>query len=272
MRHGLARVVGALLARPRAFKAALRGLPSMLKAIEFSSKWRGVARADAPNDSEDAEDNPLLAAFRAHKEGRGIWKWDHYFDIYHRHLRTHIGRRPSILEIGVFSGGSLDLWKQYFGPGSAVYGVDIQESCRAYEEPGIRIFIGDQGDRAFWQRFKGEVPYLDVVIDDGSHRPDDQVATLEELLPHLRPGGVYICEDIHGPHNEFAAYVHGLAHRLNETRELPGPSLAAEPSEFQKDIHAIHSYPFAIVIERSRIPRGRLHAPRHGTKWQPFVP
>ena len=60
----------------------------------------------------------------------------------------------------------------------------------------MEVFIGDQADRAFWKQFKEKVPAIDIIVDDGGHQVDQQVATLEELLPHLRPGGVYLCEDI----------------------------------------------------------------------------
>src|SRR5947207_11688241 len=36
--------------------------------------------------------NPLLAYFEAHRQGRGIWKWRHYFDVYHRHLAKFVGK------------------------------------------------------------------------------------------------------------------------------------------------------------------------------------
>ena len=36
------------------------------------------------------------------------------------------------------------------------------------------------------------------------HTPEQQIVTLEEMLPHLRPGGVYLCEDVHGIHHDFA--------------------------------------------------------------------
>ena len=54
----------------------------------------------------------------------------------------------------------------------------------------IKVFIGDQADRKFWSQFRREVPILDLVIDDGGHEPEQQIVSLEELLPHLRPGGV----------------------------------------------------------------------------------
>jgi hypothetical protein len=59
-----------------------------------------------------------------------------------------------------------------------------------------------------------------MVVDDGGHQPEQQTVSLNELLPHLRPGGVYFCEDIHGsPDNPFASYVYNLAHGLNDCRE-----------------------------------------------------
>jgi hypothetical protein len=52
---------------------------------------------------------------------------------------------------------------------------------------------------------------LDIVIDDGGHKYEQQVVNLEELLPHLRPNGVYLCEDVFSAFNLFASYVGGLA-------------------------------------------------------------
>lgn len=92
----------------------------------------------------------------------------------------------------------------YFGDGCRVHGVDIQQACKAYEDSHTSIHIGDQADRGFWKRFRGAVPTVDVLIDDGGHHPEQQKVTLEEMLQHLRPGGVYICEDVHGICHPFA--------------------------------------------------------------------
>src|SRR5581483_1696341 len=115
-------------------------------------------------------------------------------------------------------GGSLDMWRSYFGPSCHIYGVDIEPACRAYADERTTIFIGDQADRGLWREIRAAVPELDVLIDDGGHMPDQMLVTLEEMLPHLRRGGVYICEDIHNTFHRFAAYVQGLALALNETR------------------------------------------------------
>src|SRR5262245_16986865 len=165
--------------------------------------WNWQSR---PSIVEPEPQNPLGAYFERHRIGPGIWKWKHYFDIYHRHLSPFRDKTVSILEIGVYSGGGLSMWADYFGPKAMIYGVDIEPACQTYASDQIRISIGDQGDRAFWRGFKKTAPSLDVVIDDGSHMANDQVISFEELFPHLRAGGVYICEDIHQRRNPFMAY------------------------------------------------------------------
>jgi hypothetical protein len=162
------------------------------------------------------------------------------------------------------------MWHRYFGDSCCVHGIDIQEACRAYEDERTRIHIGDQGDRAFWAKFRSEVPVLDVVIDDGLHQYDHQRATLEELLPHLRPGGVYICEDIHGRWHRFGSYVAGFVRQLNEHIFVPGPVFASRAQGIQRSIYSIHLYPYVLVIQRALEEVDGFSAPRHGTHWQPF--
>ena len=54
-----------------------------------------------------------------------INKWKHYFEIYERHFSRFRGTEVNILEFGVSQGGSLQMWKEYFGPDCMVFGVDI---------------------------------------------------------------------------------------------------------------------------------------------------
>ncbi|HLW53824.1 MAG TPA: class I SAM-dependent methyltransferase [Candidatus Angelobacter sp.] len=215
--------------------------------------------------------NPLRTYFDGITRGKGIWKWTHYFDIYHRHFQKFIGREVNIVEIGVYSGGSLGMWKTYFGTGCQVYGIDINEACKAYESDKIKIFIGDQGDRGFWQNFRRAVPVIDILIDDGGHLPEQQIVTLEETLPYLRAGGVYVCEDIHGVHNRFSNYLAGFADRLNACALKGGPGSSATTSALQRAISSIHLYPFVAVIEKSCTPVEELASVKHGTEWQPFL-
>jgi Methyltransferase domain len=236
---------------------------------------RGLAFGRALPRREDARAepqpaNPLADYFETHTTGPGLWKWRHYFDVYHRHLQRFVGRDVHLVEIGVYSGGSLGMWKEYFGASGCIYGVDLQPECRVYEDDQIRIFTGDQGDAGFWREFRREVPDVDVVIDDGSHDPLQQIVTLESLFPHLRPGGVYLCEDVHGPRNPFHDYVNGLSRNLH-SMGYGESGFERRPIDFQRSVESVHLYPFVAVIEKRSPPLEELAAPRHGTEWQPFL-
>jgi len=213
---------------------------------------------------------PLEKYFDRNTTGPGLWKFRHYFPIYERHLAKFVNHEVHIVEIGIFSGGSLGLWKGYFGPDAHIYGVDIEPDCRVYEAPGVSVFIGDQSDRQFWNRFVSEVPQLDIIIDDGGHLAHQQIPTFEALFPRLRPGGVYICEDVMGLYHAFLAYVMGLTQNLH----LTGPRGATDgvpSSDFQRVVDSVHVYPSMIVIEKRAERLDQLIAPKHGTDWQPFL-
>lgn len=236
------------------------------------SKWSTTV----PSSNASSPPSALRDFFESRTTGPGIWKWNHYFDVYERHLSKFRNSPVGILEIGIYSGGSLELWRSYFGEKSRVYGVDLLPECMAYERDGIRVFIGDQADRKFWGRVKGDVAQLDVVIDDGGHLPRQQMVTLEELLPHLRPGGIYICEDIHHDVNAFTSYVHQLTNDLNafekatQDTEDPARRLACKSTNLQSAVASIHFYPFLVVIEKTSAPIREMIAPMHGSEWQPF--
>jgi hypothetical protein len=272
-----------MLSNARTLILGLMHAPAVLR--QMRTFWRGYTNwrfhnpwttSIEPIDVPD-QTNPLRLFFDARKEGPGIWKWRHYFDIYDRHLGRFRDRAVRVLEIGIYSGGSLEMWRNYFGPRCEIYGIDIEPACKAYEGDSVKVFIGDQGDRNFWRRFKHEVQGVDIVIDDGGHLPEQQIVTFEELLPHLRPGGVYICEDIHGTLNTFAAYVYGSAQNLNagdrsqENADENERRLVYGASSFQSAVRSIHLYPFVTVVERTEAPISELVSTKHGTQWQPFL-
>ena len=102
--------------------------------------------------------------------------------------------------------------------------------------------MGDQADKKFWQEVIGQVPRLDIIVDDGSHKTYQQIATFEALLPHLRPGGVYLCEDLYGRSNPFHSYIQGLARNLHDWKRTPGDN-AITANGLQRSIESIHQYP-----------------------------
>ena len=133
--------------------------------------------------------------------GPGIMHWKHYFAVYERHFARFRGTDCVLAEVGIFSGGSLKMWRWYLGDAATIIGIDISNDTRIYErnpEYGSpdHIVIGDQSDPDFWRAFQAQHPRLNILIDDGGHRPFQQIATLEAMLPHLQPGGVFFCEDV----------------------------------------------------------------------------
>ncbi len=249
----------------------------LLSQLRSSSKSH-IARGQAFGDRFTYEHGNTAAThtpgrletyYDAHTEGPGIWKWRHYFDMYERHFSKFVGRKPTILEIGTFSGGSLGMWQAYFGEGCQIYGTDMIKECKQFESDSVRIIIGDQGDPEFWRKFKSEVPPVDIIIDDGSHYHEHQIVTLEQMLPHMNPGGVYLCEDIY--HHEFDDYISGLRSRMN----IMGPPLPGIAdyhdgmaiNNVQKHINSIHQYPLVTIIELANKPLEQFSCDKRGTHW-----
>jgi hypothetical protein len=274
-RQFLADLIATLLSvirEPRESLRLLRALPEMLAGSQLAKHWTRDSSGESGRPATvpaDPVSNPLALYFKGHTEGRGIWKYEHYLDIYHRFFANFVGKEVHVVEIGIFSGGSLDMWKSYFGPKCRVYGVDIRDECKAYAGDRVDIFIGDQADRAFWKSFKAKVPQVDILIDDGGHLPQQQIITLEEMLPHIKPGGIYLCEDILSVSNAFSAYVYGLMRRLNTFDYRPA-DLSVDTTPFQGSIHSIHSYPYVTVIEKSATQIDHFRLPMQGTEWQPI--
>jgi hypothetical protein len=285
LKQGIYRYVPNSIKNARAARSMADSVSRMaLRAARMRSAGRGHAFAGTWHDTSERESagqpslpastslatNPLEEFFEARTEGRGIFKWRHYFEVYHRHLAKFVGERTALLEVGIAGGGSLDMWRQFLGPGCDLYGVDIDPAYRKPDD--VTVFIGDQADRAFWERFRAKTPLLDIVIDDGGHAPEQQRVTLEELLPRLRPGGVYICEDVHGDDNPFLGFVYGLsrglfAYDLELDAANRERSMTSAATPFQSVMHSVHLYPYLVVIERRQLPLDEFVASMHGTEW-----
>jgi hypothetical protein len=199
--------------------------------------------------------NPLAEYF-FNNPGRLVKKWHHYFDIYHRHFEAFRGCSPVVLEIGVLQGGSLEMWKHYFGPGALIVGVDIDPRCLSFQDASTTILIGDQGDRRFLAEVRERVPRLDIVIDDGGHTMTQQITTFEELYPHLQPHGVYLCEDVHTSYypkyggglrkdGTFLEYTKALIDRLHAWHPI-----GLEVDAFTRTTNALHFYDSVVVVEK----------------------
>jgi hypothetical protein len=145
----------------------------------------------------DVQGDPLFGFFSTKRTGRVLDKWIHYFPIYTEHFERFRGREVRILEIGVYRGGSLDMWRWFFGPQAVLVGADIDERAREVSAPDHLVEIGDQTDPEFLRSLSEEYGPFDIVIDDGGHTMEQQIVTAETLFPLLADGGVLLTEDCH---------------------------------------------------------------------------
>jgi hypothetical protein len=204
--------------------------------------------------------NPLLDDFMANA-GRCIHKWVDYFDVYHRAFERYRGQPITFLEIGVQNGGSTHMWRRYFGPQARIIGVDVDPSCRALADEGFEIWIGDQADPQFWERFKQAHPRIDVVLDDGGHTMAQQITSFKALFPILSEGGTYLCEDTHTSYfpahgggrrrpGTFIEYVKGLVDDMHAWYHAPLADLSR--ADLAEHLYSLAFYDSIVVMEKRR--------------------
>jgi len=205
-----------------------------------------------------------LERYFSENTGRLIHKWHHFFDIYDRHFSRFRGTDVTVVEVGIYHGGSLQMWKDYFGPRSTIIGIDINEECRQFEEEQITVYIGNQEDRDFLRMVAKYAPRIDIFIDDGGHTMKQQITTFEEMYPVVSYGGVYLCEDLHtsywssyggglGRDGTFVEYSKKFIDSLHawhsEDKEL------FDVTELTRSAHSLHFYDSVLVIEKRKIER-----------------
>lgn len=190
-----------------------------------------------------------------------IHKWLHYFPIYERFFSPWRNKSVLFLEIGVFEGGSLQMWKRFFGPLATVVGIDINAACRVHEEDGVHIRIGDQSDPEFLQGLIDEFGVFDIVLDDGSHEMDDLKDTFQFMYPKLSKNGIYMVEDLHTAYWEeyggglrrdgtFIEYCKGLIDELNADHTRG----ALNGTFFTKNTFSMSIFDSIVAFERGNIP------------------
>jgi len=117
--------------------------------------------------------------------------WHSYIDFYESFLAPHRLTTKKMLEVGIKYGYSLLMWKDYF-QNAEILGIDITCNNRLNPDDFTLIYADSRVPDAF-----EDIGNLDIIIDDGSHRLRDQIATFNVFWPKMAPGGVYIIEDVH---------------------------------------------------------------------------
>ena len=126
-------------------------------------------------------------------------KWEKYFPIYENYFKKFKDKKIIFIEIGIFNGGSLQMWKEYFGKDSKIIGIDINPECKKFENLDKNIFveIGNQSDEIFWKNFFNKYGNADIILDDGGHTNLDQIITTVNAVKNINDEGVLMIEDTH---------------------------------------------------------------------------
>ena len=199
-----------------------------------------------------------LMKFWLFEEHHCIDKWVHYFPLYEKWFSPYRGKDIVFVEIGVQNGGSAQMWKHYFGKSAKIIGIDIDERCKQIEEEQIFVEIGSQDDEKFWAAFKKKYPRVDILLDDGGHTMNQQIVTFREMFPHIKDGGLYVCEDC------LTSYVNDYSGGLNNSAsfiefmkkiidEVNFASLDKPPTYNTLNLSGLHFYNSIVVAEKSKI-------------------
>jgi SAM-dependent methyltransferase len=117
-------------------------------------------------------------------------------NFYGKEFEVYKNKKIKILEIGIFEGGSIKLWKEYFSKAKEIIGVDITNEYlhqKYLNIDKVSYNFGDAYDHEFSKIFSND---FDIIIDDGPHTLETQIASIQLYLPKLKKGGIFVIEDV----------------------------------------------------------------------------
>jgi cephalosporin hydroxylase len=192
-------------------------------------------------------------------DSASIYKWTHYFTAYERHFSRFRNQSITMIEIGCGRGGSVQMWKRFFGPFAQIVGIDIRSACKSFEERQIAIRIGDQSDPQFLDSIVTEFGPIDIVLDDGSHQMAHMLASFQALYPKLQRNGVYMVEDMQtcyrpeygGGLRAPGTFMEACKDMLDELH-ADHTEGALPQTDFNRQTVSMHFYDGVVVFEKGR--------------------
>lgn len=182
----------------------------------------------------------------------------HHIAFYQEHLERYRHLPTRLLELGVWRGGSLLMWQEWFGCQAMVRGVD--SSNKQVVPPAVDlVHVGRQEDVALLAAITNKYAPdgWDIVIDDCAHIAQNARASFAALYPRLKSGGLYCIEDwgtgywAHWP--DGAAYT-GAIHQagmVGFVHELLDECAAMDHSKRPSTIRAMHAGLSIVILEKA---------------------
>lgn len=190
-----------------------------------------------------------------------------YLNTYEKYFSEWKDKEFTLLELGVASGSSIRLWRDYFTK-AKVYGIDNNPQCAAEG-----IFIGSQTDTDFLDKVLSEIGEPLICIDDASHYSPNTIETFRHLFPKIKEGGQYYVEDTHcfydqtyglaptygeGMSEVFKFFtglacdvdVHGKAMTGNTEYAINYPNEVPPVPKYSRILDSIHIHPSLWIFKR----------------------
>lgn len=125
-------------------------------------------------------------------------------------------------------------------PNAYYYGMDINKNCVNFNDATTTIYLGDQASVPAWTHFfQAITPDLDICIDDGGHQAHQMLATIQQVLPHMKVGSFFLTEDIHGINDDYLTkFFHPAVQTICSFQSVQGATL-----------QSVHLYPFVLGVQ-----------------------
>ncbi len=137
-----------------------------------------------------------------------------FIEIYQDLFEDERDSMSRFFEIGILNGVSHLMWREYF-PNAEIFGIDLMDYSEQSKGSGIQTFVADQSNRMDLERCIDTFGVnFDVILDDGGHAMDHQQVSLGYLFQYVKPGGLFIIEDIH---TSLPKYYPDPAFKVNES-------------------------------------------------------
>jgi hypothetical protein len=170
---------------------------------------------------------------------------DHGYNVFYEEFLEPIKNdNLSLLEIGIYrppagsirqEGASLKTWYDYL-PNTKIYGIDLDDFSNLNNDR-IQTFICNHDKPEMLIDVMNKIgSELDIIIDDGSHFMNSHQIILSTLFRYLKPGGMFIIEDLHTCH--MPEYLRGdestldILKNFKDTGLLKGKYITDEDSKY----------------------------------------
>lgn len=184
-------------------------------------------------------------------------KHSSYFLTYESLLEQYRNKPITFVEVGIHNGGSLFMWRNFFGENARIIGVDLNPNVKELEKYGYEIFIGNQSENSFWKKFFKDVGNVDVLLDDGGHTYEQQIKTVINSLDYIKDGGMIIVEDTHTSYFRNFGYPYRYtfikwAYKISDNINARFEKVSIKNPKFKDSIYSIEFFESIVSFKIDR--------------------